>query len=278
MEDDARGFGDNSGATGFPSMEEAQALAANFLENAQALAARLEIDYHTLIQQLARVDGLINTLADPIEDDLQAGRALDWRTEQWQPAKDALEEARLKETKPYLNCQKAVNNLFNPIIKLSAQKAAVITERLRQYNDLKRREERARELARKRAAERDALAKREEAQRLSAAAAAANDPETAAALNVQAIAANRQALINDDIVAMKSKPTHVHGSHSNTGFFKADWKFYVTDLDALPREWWCPDLVAIEEELQMALRNNGQPPTIPGVEFFNDEKFQTRKC
>lgn len=55
------------------------------------------------------------------------------------------------------------------------------------------------------------------------------------------------------------------------------WRWRVTDANAVPRSFCSPDAQLIENELRTALKDGSSPPTIIGVEFFQETQMAVRR-
>jgi len=55
------------------------------------------------------------------------------------------------------------------------------------------------------------------------------------------------------------------------------WKYRFTDLERVPRHLCKPDPERIEAELRGALANEGAPPAIDGVEFYQEASMVVRR-
>ena len=148
-------------------------------------------------------------------------------------------------------------------------------------------------VAKRRAAEEAAAAERrraqEEADKLAreaaiaakAAAAANQEPDAvaaAAAAEEAAIAAEQRALEVPVASPKAADASRTYGALGSVSSLRTTWKVRITDASKLPREYLTPNMPVIEAAMK-ASRHRGGPPaiTIPGVEFYVDEKLGNRR-
>lgn len=55
------------------------------------------------------------------------------------------------------------------------------------------------------------------------------------------------------------------------------WRWRVVDVNAVPRSFCIPDAQRIEAELRGAVKDGGSPPTIDGIEFFQETQMAVRR-
>jgi len=55
------------------------------------------------------------------------------------------------------------------------------------------------------------------------------------------------------------------------------WRWRVADANAVPRSFCSPDAQRIENELRGALKDGNSPPTIAGIEFFQETQMAVRR-
>ena len=55
------------------------------------------------------------------------------------------------------------------------------------------------------------------------------------------------------------------------------WRWRVTDANAVPRSFCAPDAQLIENELRGAVKSGSSPPTIDGIEFFQETQMAVRR-
>jgi hypothetical protein len=145
-------------------------------------------------------------------------------------------------------------------------------ERERQERERKIREERERQEAEARAKREQAEKEEREARRLAQEAKDKDDAEVAAKLAEEAAAKAAEAQTAESAIAALPEvnlPTAVVPAAAKPEGLSTPKRWVIKSVtkEALPMEYLVPDTAAIERDKRAGVKENGQPPVIPGVEF-----------
>jgi hypothetical protein len=219
-------------------------------------------DFAQLTARTMELEAAAKRVPDKVTDDIMSGMIAD-QVQQFRDHIKALTDAHDERKRPFHLCGKAVDDFFNPTVKgLTAIKDAIL-RRNTIYLQAKERRERE-------AAEAEAKAAREAAERI--ANNATTDAEIDLAIEQEEIAEAAQAKAQ----APSAELTRLHGSLGTaTSLRNFGWKHRNVDRAALDLEKLRPYLPAdaLDQALRAYIRAEGNnPKPIRGVEFFEDRR------
>lgn len=243
----------------------------------EVLQARLERDHAYTVARFVELELGAKKVPAQITTEQDAATTVEWYGNQCGALIAKAGEAHDQEKKPYLECGRVVDRFFNDRKKHLENVIGPIKKRVQAYYKKKEAEQRQREEAARRLAEKTQRAAQAEAERLATEARkseAAGDRRTAVQLTQMAEKAESQAAVAAAQATAPPAPVAIRGDYGATAFSVERWTFKPEEIDwsQLPAEYWIPDLEGIQQAINDGAR------AIPGVSIFQDDRFTIKRC
>jgi hypothetical protein len=246
---------------------------APIIETADEVRRRLAVEHHELTKQALDRDIGAKLVPDPIANDDDATRTLDFVAQIGATIAE-LKKAHETEKRPFLEAGRAVDDFFKGYRERLSLVKSHLEERLKQFRTTKHLEaKKAQEAKRQRAAETLRLAEIEALRAQEAADEAAKRGDRfAAQIAIEEAFHHREAAAGAAaVIAAPPVKTNLYGEYGTTGFIKERWTFAIENPALIPLGYLMPDERAIQDAIDDGVRD------IPGLRIYKEEKFQVRR-
>ena len=233
--------------------------------NQPDLKTSLEMQYEDLFQRCQELLDASERAPAEIADDETQGKMGDF-VKQVSACVKAAEANRKNEKEPHLQAGRVVDAVFKGITDPLSKVKKEIEKRMGVYARAKAEEAR-------RAAEEEAKRQREEAARLAAEAEKTEDDTT---LDAAVEAENSAVAFEEDAKAKPAEHARVRGDYGSVATLRTDWKFEVTDKDAINLNALRPYIStdAIEKAIRAFVKQGGRE--LAGVRIFEEQTTVVR--